>query len=289
MCTYLLESGGKRIRPLLIILSGKTINSHPNEGLVAAGTAAELIHMASLVHDDIIDQSFYRRGKPSLFSLWGEKNAVLAGDFLFAKAFEILASSGLFTVLQLMVEAIQEMCQGEIAQSEKLFQTDQKEEDYFDRIYQKTGKFLAFCCQAGAIITKAKSEKQSALKTYGTYLGYTFQIIDDLLDFTGESEVLGKPVYQDLAQGNLTLPVLYLLQHPEHGPRIQEIMSRRQLDSASCALIINLVQENGLLEQTYHVAEHCAATAKAQLTKIPAGIYNNALEYLIGKALDRRS
>lgn len=287
ICTYLLKSGGKRLRPLLIILSGKTLSTDGRENLIAAGAAAELIHMASLVHDDIIDKSLYRRGQPSIHSLWGQQNAVLAGDFLFAKAFDLLVSHQLFPVLQLMVKAIQEMCRGEIIQSTELFQTNQKEEEYFQRIEQKTGTLLAACCQSGAIIAHAAREEEMALKNYGTYLGYTYQIIDDLLDFSGDSQILGKPVCQDLSQGNITLPLLYLIQDPIHGPWVKKIIAQRELNSANCAAIVKLINDKGYLEQAKMVAVHCGDTAKEELSKIPDSIYQNMLVLIIDQALKR--
>lgn len=289
MCTYLLESGGKRLRPMLIILSGKALSPHYQKELIAAGAAAELIHMASLVHDDIIDQSLYRRGRLTIHSLWGEKNAVLTGDFLFAKAFDLLVSYQLFKVLKLMVEAIQEMCRGEIIQSENLFSTNQDTNDYFQRIEQKTGKLLAACCQSGAIITGADASIETALKNYGTYLGYTYQIVDDLLDFSGSEETLGKPICQDLIQGNLTLPVLYLLNHPTEGAWVRQIIDNKDLNPANCTAIMNLVHQTGLLTESQKVAAECGERAKNQLVKIPAGINRTLLEEVIDKALRRTS
>lgn len=293
ICTYLLKNGGKKLRPLLIVLCGKAIKSndknHYSEKLIAAGTAVELIHMASLVHDDIIDKSLYRRGQPSVHSLWGQKNAVLVGDFLFAKAFDLLVSHQLFSVLQLMVKAIQEMCRGEIIQSTSLYQTDQNEEDYFQRIDQKTGKLLAACCQAGTIIAKANLSEETALKNYGTYLGYTYQIVDDLLDFTGNIAVLGKPVCQDLAQGNLTLPILYLIKHPEKGPWVKKVISQKELNPANLKLIMDLLNDHDLLTQSQKVANYCGDQAKKSLLELPTGIYRTMLEILIDKALQRTS
>jgi heptaprenyl diphosphate synthase len=289
MCTYLLESGGKRLRPLLTVLSGKALSPSPPKELTVAGAAVELIHMASLIHDDIIDQSLYRRGQPTIHSLWGQKNAVLAGDFLFAKAFDLLVSHRLFPVLKLMVAAIQEMCRGEITQSDYLFNTNQSGEDYFLRIEQKTGKLLSACCQSGAIIAGSNPEEETALKNYGTYLGYTYQIVDDLLDFSGNRENLGKPVCQDLAQGNLTLPVLYLMEHPEEGPWVRKIIENKDLNPAHCATIINLVQQTGLLEASQKTAVQCGENAKKELRKIPPGVYRNLLEEIVDKALNRTS
>lgn len=293
ICTYLLKSGGKRIRPLLIILCGKAIKTdHKNhciENLIAAGAAVELIHMASLVHDDIIDKSLYRRGQPSIHSLWGQKNAVLVGDFLFAKAFDLLTSHQLFFVLQLMVKTIQEMCRGEIIQSTNLYQSNQSEDDYFQRIDQKTGKLLSACCQTGARIVAADIPTETALKNYGTYLGYTYQIIDDLLDFTGNSAILGKPIGQDLAQGNLTLPILYLIKNPEQGPWVKKVIAQKELDSTNLKLIIDLLNDQSLLAKSQEVANYCGEQAKNELSKLPTGVYRNMLEIIIDKALHRNS
>ncbi|MGI6678028.1 MAG: polyprenyl synthetase family protein [Dehalobacterium sp.] len=290
--TYFLESGGKRLRPLLIIISGKAISPltpEQEKNLIAAGAAVELIHMASLVHDDIIDQSLYRRGQPAVHTLWGAKGAVLAGDFLFAKAFDILVSHNLFSILQLMVQAIQEMCQGEIFQAEQLFQTEQMEKEYFHRIEQKTGKLLSACCQSGAMIARGKQAHISALKNYGTYLGYTYQIVDDLLDFRGNSLDLGKPVCQDLRQGNITLPILYLLQHQKKGSWVRKIIETKRLQPFHCTEIQKILQEEGLLLRTEEVARSCATQAQNELLRLPAGLNRTLLEMILEEALKRTS
>ncbi|MCR6545463.1 polyprenyl synthetase family protein [Dehalobacterium formicoaceticum] len=292
MGTYFLNSGGKRLRPLLIILSGKAtapLTPEREKNLIAAGAAVELIHMASLVHDDIIDQSLYRRGQPSVHALWGAKGAVLAGDFLFAKAFDILVSHNLFSVLKLMVLAIQEMCQGEILQSEQLFQTGQNEKDYFQRIEQKTGTLLAACCQSGALITQGNLRQVTGLKNYGTYLGYTYQITDDLLDFSGNSLDLGKPVCQDLRQGNLTLPILYLLQNQEAGSWVRQVIETKRLKPHHCAEILKILREEGFLLRTEEAAARCATMAKNELAGLSPSLNRTLLEIILEEALKRTS
>lgn len=289
MCAHLLQSGGKRLRPLLVILSGKSLSPLDNNRLIVTGVAVELIHMASLVHDDVIDKSLSRRGSPTLNSLWDNQMAVLAGDYLFSKAFDLMTSHGLYQVLQLMTTAIQDMCAGEIEQASHFYDTKQKEEDYFDRIEKKTAKLIAACCQAGAIISQKDDDMATAMKIYGTNLGYTFQIADDLLDFTGNPAKLGKPICQDLTQGNLTLPVLYLLKHPQFGPWLKEIIINKKLDSANIKTISSILEETDILNQTYHVAKHCADVAKGELSKLPPSRYKDMLEMLTDMALDRSS
>lgn len=288
MCQSLLKSGGKRLRPLLVILCGKALNPRNIDPLISVGMAAELIHMASLIHDDIIDQSYYRRGKPTVNSRWGEKQAVLAGDFLFAQAFDLLAAEELSPVIKIMVATITDMCSGEIDQLNQAYNINLTEKDYFERIEKKTAKLISSCCLAGALVAGANREALDSLERYGTNLGYAFQITDDLLDFTGESSIMGKPSGQDLASGNLTLPVIYLLHHPKRGTWVKNIIAKKQLDSNNLQIIISLLQETGLLEQGYSIAKHCGEIAKNELAAIPPGKYRDLLEHIVDKALERK-
>lgn len=288
ICRHLLESGGKRIRPLLVILSAKTLDRGDRENLIAAGASVELIHMASLVHDDVIDRSDFRRGRPSVHALWGEKAAVLTGDFLFAKAFDLLVSHRLHSVLQLMVTVIQNMCTGEINQLHQAFDINQQQTDYFNRIENKTAKLLAACCQCGTIIAGASRHQIMAFDVFGTNLGYTFQITDDILDFTGQKDIMGKPICQDLRQGNLTLPILFLIQHPEHGPWMKEIISRQKLDKMNVETILTLLHQTESLKNSYQAAKDCAQAAKNALREFPQSLYREMLDQLVDKALDRQ-
>jgi heptaprenyl diphosphate synthase len=218
VCLYALQAGGKRLRPTLVLLSNKCFNGDIIPGdIIPAAVAAELIHLASLIHDDIIDNSQMRHGKKSVNTHWDNKIAVLAGDNLFAKAFKVLSKNRLYDVLELMVEAIEDMCSGEIEQAMDSFNPAQEEESYYRKISKKTAKLLAVCCQAGSLISLTGKDYASSLREFGLNLGYAFQITDDILDLTGQKKELGKPTGLDLAQGTLTLPMLSLLKNPKYG------------------------------------------------------------------------
>lgn len=208
---HVIRAGGKRLRPLLVILCSG-IDDPSCRPLIDVAAAAELIHTASLIHDDIIDRSGSRRSVPTLNRLHGSHTAVLTGDFLFAFAFGLLTRSRRPESLALMTDAVQAMCQAEIEQRESLFQFSLTESMYLHRIEQKTAVLLAACCGAGALAGGLEPGAVASLASYGRNLGLSFQITDDLLDFTGDSAALGKPAGSDLAQGILTLPVIYLLQ-----------------------------------------------------------------------------
>ncbi len=218
---HVIQAGGKRLRPLLAILCSG-IDDPTYQPLIDLAAAAELIHTASLIHDDIIDQAATRRDVPTLNYLRGNHTAVLAGDFLFATAFGLLERSHCSGVLTLMTDAIRDMCQAEIEQKDTLFHFSVTEEMYLSRIEKKTASLLAACCSAGALAGGLAPDAVSSLAAYGRNLGLCFQITDDLLDFTGDSDTLGKPAGSDLAQGILTLPVIYLLNNTafEQGSEI---------------------------------------------------------------------
>jgi heptaprenyl diphosphate synthase len=207
---HVIRAGGKRLRPLLVILCSG-INDPACQPLIDIAAAAELIHTASLIHDDILDRAATRRGVPTLNRLQGNHTAVLAGDLLFATAFGLLARGHCPGALAVMTDAIRDMCRAEIEQKEALFQFSVTESMYLSRIEKKTASLLAACCSAGALAGGLSPEAVASLAAYGRNLGLCFQITDDLLDFTGDSSALGKPAGSDLAQGILTLPVIYLL------------------------------------------------------------------------------
>ncbi len=288
MCFHLLESGGKRFRPLLVLLAGRCFGP-PSTGLITTAAAAELIHMASLAHDDVIDRSENRRGKPTLNALWGNRTSVLSGDFLFAKAFSLLTDSGQFNILSLMVEAIQDMCEGEVEQALLDFNPNQTEQDYTERTIKKTAKLIAACCQSGAIIGQAEAPLVSALEEYGLYLGLAFQIADDILDYTGDPDALGKPVYQDLAQGNYTLPVLYLLRNKQERQWLTQILSEGTLNPTTTEQITDVLKNSGALDYTYAKAYECRDRAKAALQTVPGSPFKEVLLNLADLALSRKN
>ncbi|MFZ3172699.1 MAG: polyprenyl synthetase family protein [Carboxydocellales bacterium] len=286
MCSHLLESGGKRFRPLLVLLSGRCFQP-PDKELIAVAAAAELIHMASLAHDDVIDQSENRRGKATLNHLWDNRTAVLSGDFLFAKAFALLAASKHFPILSIMVNAIQDMCEGEVEQALQIFNPNQSEQHYLQRTEKKTAKLIAACCQAGAIIGQAQPPLISALGDYGLNLGLTFQIADDILDYTGDPDSLGKPIYQDLASGNYTLPILFLLKDKKERQWLTQVMAKGQLTSTSTEQISTVLKNSGAIDYCYAKAYECRDRAKAALQVVPDSLYREMLLQLADLAVTR--
>ncbi|MDH7578934.1 MAG: polyprenyl synthetase family protein [Bacillota bacterium] len=284
LAAHLIQAGGKRLRPLLVILSGECHSAcskrgggggessgsgaRARESLINVAVTAELIHTASLIHDDILDRAATRRGRPTLNSLWGSHAAVLTGDFLFATAFGLLAREH-EGALALMAGAVRAMCEGEIQQAASLFDPALTEKDYISRIEKKTASLLGACCGAGALVAGAPAETVASLISFGRNLGLGFQIIDDLLDFTRDEESLGKPAGSDLAQGILTLPVIYLLQDGSRGQQVRKILARRTCGPAELAAIIQAVRETPALDYAYQRAVHFTQKAKACLACIP--------------------
>ncbi|NLL18666.1 MAG: polyprenyl synthetase family protein [Clostridia bacterium] len=282
----LLNAGGKRIRPLLACISGRLFQVDP-EDVITCASAIELIHMASLVHDDIIDNSDTRRGMPSVNAAWGNHAAVLTGDFLFAKAFELLSAPHLQPVLKQVVEAISSMCEGEIEQSLAKGDINQSETQYLERINKKTGKLIAVSCSVGALLIGTEPVKRLSLEDYGKCLGYGFQIIDDVLDFTGDSQSLGKPIGLDLTQGYVTLPVIKLLEHPAYSDRIKILLHKLPPTAAEMEEIVAALNESGALEQAKQQAKIFIEMAKEQLRVFEPSVAVTALSLLADNVLDR--
>jgi heptaprenyl diphosphate synthase len=268
ICRNLLKAGGKRIRPLLTIHSG-LIFGGPTRDLLDAALAMELVHMASLIHDDIIDESSLRRNQPSVNRLWGNQAAVLGGDYLFAKAFSVLAEKNLIFNLNLTVQAIQAMCEGEINQAAEKFKLDLTKEEYVERIVQKTAVLLQCSCKSGAFIGAATQTQIEQIGGYGLNLGIAFQIVDDILDFLGDSAVMGKPKHEDLTQGNLTLPAFLLLEHPQHGPWFKDLIGRKRFSMEELAQVDKILAGTGMIQKSFAIANSYIEKAKQCLAGLP--------------------
>ncbi|MDH7566100.1 MAG: polyprenyl synthetase family protein [Clostridiales bacterium] len=288
MCSHILNGRGKRIRPLLVLHSGLIFSGLTSE-LRNAAVAAELIHMASLVHDDVIDNSSIRRHKPSVNSLWDNTYAVLCGDYLFAKAFSLMSSNTLTGCMNYMVEAIGNMCRGEIEQANNRFNFDLGLDAYYDCIAKKTAIFLACCCKSGAHASGADELYLKLVGEYGLNLGFAFQIIDDILDFSGRVEVMGKTRYNDLRQGNITLPVILLLNHDRHGPRARDIIKRHTSVEQLVDHLVNLVHKSGVMDKAFDVARTYITKAKQCLSLLPGSRHTDFLRNLADKLLLRTS
>jgi heptaprenyl diphosphate synthase len=250
---YLVENSGKLLRPRMVYLSGAMYPNDENS-LIDIAVAVELIHMASLVHDDIIDNSQLRRGKPSLNQRWGNQVGVLTGDYLFAAAFNLISQSNSAAVMENLTSTIKVMCSGEIKQLGMLFDLNLSEEDYFDKTYRKTACLFASSCAVGAILGKAPQKQIRTLEQFGLYLGYAYQIIDDVLDFVSDSELLGKPVANDLSQGNITLPVILALKDHRQGEKLRNILQNAVSKPSKLNQVQKILEESGALEESVYLS-----------------------------------
>lgn len=221
---HLLHAGGKRIRPVFVLLSAKFGNFDLSL-VVKAAVALELIHMASLVHDDVIDDSDMRRGIPTVKAQWNNKVAMYTGDFILARSLQYISSIEDEELHQALAETIIEIVKGEIIQIEDQYILDQGIRDYFRRIKRKTALLIASSCEMGALAAGADSKVVWRLKRFGYFVGMSFQIVDDILDFTATEKELGKPAGSDLMNGNITLPVLYLKENDEIRPTILKVLN----------------------------------------------------------------
>lgn len=255
---------GKRLRPLLMLLCG-SLEPSKDDDLIKASAATELIHTASLIHDDIIDSSSTRRGKPTINFKWGNKSAVLAGDFLFARAFELLSLCNRTDLNEYFTWAIGMMCQGEIDQNKIIFNTDLNEEQYLDNIYRKTAVLIETCCGAGARLSLLGEANVEKIKNYGRYFGLAFQIIDDLLDVTAEPALTGKPATKDLKEGVITLPLIYVLRDPVWGPYLEDAIERRDFSAPVLKFLQHPSCRSGPLKCAHTVAISYIHKAKESL------------------------
>ena len=272
ICSQLLGAGGKRLRPLFVLYSGMIFSPLAQE-LVNAAVAAELIHMASLVHDDIIDNSSLRRSKPSVNHSWGNHIAVLCGDYLFAKAFGILSKNRLIGSMDYMVYAIENMCQGEILQACSKYDFNINVDTYFDCISKKTAIFLECCCKSGAFVAGASEDCINTIGEYGLNMGLAFQIVDDILDFCGDEKMTGKPKFEDLRQGNITLPVLTLLNNEQYRSDIKELIIGKSYSNEVLEEVAEVMIETGIIRASFDIASNYIKRAKACLMMLPQSQY----------------
>jgi octaprenyl-diphosphate synthase len=267
---YLLGGGGKRLRPALLLLSaGYAGYSGPSA--VHLGAVVELIHSATLIHDDVIDGADIRRGRPSANSRWGNHRSVLAGDWLYMQSFKMALDERNFKVLDILIDLTQNMVQGEVAQLSTLGRMDLGEDEVVELAARKTACLFSGCARLGGVLGQLTEDEEQALADYGRYAGVAFQLVDDLLDFTASSEELGKPVLSDLKEGKVTLPLVYALEGAlkndgAAGKRmVQAVLREKGFFSVRPEEISALVRESGALERSRRLAVEYASRAKACL------------------------
>jgi geranylgeranyl pyrophosphate synthase len=274
MVKYLGQTQGKRIRSAMTMLSYRAcLGSKVDEGsenyrqALMTAESVELIHNATLVHDDVIDDSPIRRGQKTLNYQWGNEITVLMGDFIFARVFGLLARHVEPKVIQTISVATDRLCEGEIQEVRNRFLVTQNEADYFDTIEKKTAALMAVACESAGMIAKATEEQQQALRRFGLKIGIVFQLVDDLLDLTAAPEKLGKPNGHDMREGKLTLPVLRALAvcGKLERSRIQEILLKNEISDQDLSLVFAFIREHGGLDYTRQRCEGLVEEAKAEL------------------------
>lgn len=271
--------GGKRLRPALVLLSSR-FGDGPCAKVARLATAVETLHLATLVHDDIIDHAKSRRGEHTVNTARGENTAILAGDYLYAIFLERSAGLGEIA-LQSLSGALKDMVQAEFAQQKDLFNCAADQKSYLRRTFKKSGSFLACCCKLGALLAGAPMKTVLALEKFGFHAGISFQIIDDLLDFNGRPDTLGKPVGQDIMQGLLTLPVIHVLANSPASAEIRDLIAKRDLHPASIEFITKAMREAGSLSYTAALARRYAYLAGRVLSNLPAGSARDSLAVLL--------
>jgi len=274
---YLRGGGGKRIRPALLLLSAKLFD-YQGRGAVRLGAVVEIIHTATLVHDDIIDEAKTRRGRPAANTQWGNSKCVLAGDWLYMQAFKIALQERNFRILDALIELTQQMVEGELLQIEKLGKLITLNE-HFDLIFRKTACLFSVCMRLGAILGGATAEQENAVAKYGHDLGMAFQIVDDVLDLTASEDVLGKPVASDLREGKVTMAVIHALERcsPQERTKIETILRDRAFNGVTHAQILDVLQRYGSLEAATTRAAHYAESARKSICTFPDSEIKRAL------------
>jgi len=292
IANYLIAGGGKRIRPLLLLLSSKSLGCD-SAARIRLGAVVEMLHTATLVHDDIIDEANTRRGRPSSNTTWGNAKCVLAGDWLYMQAFQTALAERNFRILDLLISLTQEMVEGELLQMEKLGHLI-NEEEYFDLIYRKTACLFKVSMQLGAVVANPSMRDgerpfEDTLGEYGRNLGLAFQIVDDVLDLTANDEVLGKPAASDLREGKATLAVIHALERGTGADReaIRTVLADRSFTRVAHADILEILQRHGSLSYAMDTACAYAEAARQSIAELPESDYKRALLWVPGFVTSR--
>lgn len=316
--SYLREGGGKRLRPALLLLAAGACG-YQGAGAVSLGAVVEMIHSATLIHDDVIDAANTRRGRPSANARWGNHMSVLAGDWLYMQSFKIALQERNFTLLDILIDLTQNMVEGELLQLTCLNRIDLTESEAADLSHRKTACLFSGCAELGAVLADCDHPTRRALAEYGRQAGLAFQLVDDLLDFTASSEKLGKPVLSDLKEGKVTLPLIFALQNGAQNAALQAaagqngsphtsthpntahdgyaagrelvstVLREKGFESVRPEQITSLVRDSGALDHSRRLAVEYAERAKASLAVLPDSEFRRALLAVPDFILDRES
>ena len=284
---HILAAGGKKLRPLITLLCA-SVQTPADARAVKVAAAIEILHAATLIHDDVIDHAYVRRGLPTANSMWSNTLAVLSGDYLFAKCSHIVAQMGDPALVRMLARTVMRMVASETTQFSSIEQTDVLEDEYFRKVQGKTASLLELCCEAGGLVGGASEEERRALRRYGENLGTAFQIADDILDITGSEEELGKPVGGDLREGTITLPIIiFLRQEPAHAA-VTGLLNQEVDNESAVWEAVEAIRDSGAIEIAYDMAWQFGERARSALNAVPSGDSRDSLNMLIDYVIERR-
>jgi octaprenyl-diphosphate synthase len=286
--TYIISAGGKRLRPIITILAGKSLG-YDHDKLYSLAAMVEFIHTSTLLHDDVVDESELRRGRKTANNLFGNAAAVLVGDFLYTRAFQLMVGSGSMKILEVMADATNIIAEGEVMQLMNIGNTDITETEYVQVIQYKTAKLFEAAAQVGAILAGADESQEQALKEYGMHVGTAFQIIDDILDYSGDTAEIGKNVGDDLAEGKPTLPLIYLMQQGNEQAAADVRHALQNADRSYFEKIHHHVIHSDALVYSTEQARIAVEQATACLSNLPDNEITQAMRALAEESLMRIS
>jgi len=283
---HLLASGGKRVRPTVVLLVGNMLGG-PEEKLVTLGAAVEMLHTATLVHDDLIDGALLRRGLPTLNARWSPAATVLTGDFMFARAAKLAAEADHLPIMKLFAETLAIIVNGELTQ---LFTSRGliNRENYYQRIYAKTASLFEMSARAAAMVSPVDEEMVETMRNFGYETGMAFQIADDILDFSGDQTAVGKPLGSDLLQGLVTLPAIYYAEANPDDPEVKLLAEGGWANQDRMERLVNSIRQSDAIQRSMREAEAFIKRALEKLSLLHSGIERNALEELAKYIIDRR-
>jgi len=283
---HVLRNEGKLVRPAITLLCGK-LHNYNREPLVQMAAAIEFLHMASLLHDDTIDKADTRRGQPTVSSIWGSSTAILIGDYLFAKSAYMVSTLNRTELMTIFAQTLMSLCIGVLEESKNAYNSKQTREDYYKKIDDKTASLFYLASESGASLSDAPKTAVEALKDYGYNLGMAFQVVDDILDFTGQQEEMGKPVGGDFLSGNLTLPAIMLMEKQPQDNSIENAF-RAKCNGVDAQQIIGKIKNSAMIEQSYAVANDFCFKSKQALAEMPDGDARKSLLDLADYVVERR-
>lgn len=287
---YIVDAGGKRLRPLLVLLAARACGVEHDKHIPLAAVI-EFIHTATLLHDDVVDMSTLRRGRPTVNAQWNNPSSVLVGDFIYSRAFQILVQIGDMQIMKIMADTTNKIAEGEVLQLISKSNPDANRETYMQVIQNKTAILFQAAAQCGAILAGADQPTQQSLLRYGMHLGTAFQLIDDVLDYDGDSDTMGKNLGDDLAEGKPTLPLIRAMENASSSElaMIKQSLTAEELPQETLSAVIDIVRSGDSLDYTRQQAEEQANAARACLSNLPDSSYLDAMQQLVDFSVQRSS